>query len=174
MLYDSDKKLLQEILNVPIINEYGASEIDLIAFTNSKDEFIVNSETLFVEILDEENNSVPNGEVGKVVITSLYNKAQPLIRYEVGDAGILSPKGTLKTPILQELVGRSNDIAYLPSGKTVPGHTLYYVTKSVIEDDGNVKEFIVEQLTLETFKIIYVSDTELQKEQINTIFRKNT
>ncbi|WP_443634518.1 phenylacetate--CoA ligase family protein [Candidatus Marifrigoribacter sp. Uisw_064] len=174
MLYDSDKKLLQEILNVPIINEYGASEIDLIAFTNSKDEFIVNSETLFVEILDEENNSVPNGEVGKVVITSLYNKAQPLIRYEVGDAGILSPKGTLKTPILQELVGRSNDIAYLPSGKTVPGHTLYYVTKSVIEDDGNVKEFIVEQLTLETFKIIYVSDTELQKEQINTIHKAMT
>ncbi|MFT4643971.1 MAG: phenylacetate-CoA ligase, partial [Planctomycetota bacterium] len=69
---------------------------------------------------------------------------------------------------------RSNDIAYLPSGKTVPGHTLYYVTKSVIEDDGNVKEFIVEQLTLETFKIIYVSDTELQKEQINTIHKAMT
>jgi phenylacetate-CoA ligase len=51
---------------------------------------------------------------------------------------------------------------------------LYYVTKSVIEDDGNVKEFIVEQLTLETFKIIYVSDTELQKEQINTIHKAMT
>ena len=171
MLYDSDKKLLQEVLNVPIINEYGASEIDLIAFTNEKDEFIVNSETLFVEILDEENNPVPHGEVGKVVITSLYNKAQPLIRYEVGDLGILSPKSTLKRPILQQLIGRSNDIAYLPSGKTVPGHTLYYVTKSVIEDDGNVKEFVVEQLTIDTFKIIYVSDTELQKEQINNIHK---
>jgi phenylacetate-CoA ligase len=174
MLYDSDKKLLEEILNVPIINEYGASEIDLIAFTNSKDEFIVNSETLFVEILDENNNSVPHGETGNVVITSLYNMAQPLIRYEVGDLGILSPNSTLKTPILQQLIGRSNDIAYLPSGKTVPGHTLYYVTKSVIEDDGNVKEFIVEQLTLDRFKIIYVSDTELQKEQIDTIHKAMT
>ena len=171
MLYNTDKKLLQEVLNVPIINEYGASEIDLIAFTNSKDEFIVNSETLYVEILDEENNPVPHGEVGKVVITSLYNKAQPLIRYEVGDLGVLSSKSTLKTPILQELTGRSNDIAYLPSGKTVPGHTLYYVTKNVIEDDGNVKEFVVEQLTLETFKIVYVSDTELQKEQIDVIHK---
>jgi len=171
MLYDSDKKLLQEVLNVPIINEYGASEIDLIAFTNHNDEFIVNSETLFVEILDENNKPVPHGEVGKVVVTSLYNKAQPLIRYEVGDLGILSPKSTLKTPILQQLIGRSNDIAYLPSGKTVPGHTLYYVTKSVIEDDGNVKEFVVEQLELDTFKIIYVSEKELNAENIDTIHK---
>ncbi|MBV1922836.1 MAG: phenylacetate--CoA ligase family protein [Flavobacteriaceae bacterium] len=169
MLYDSDKKLLQEVLNVPIINEYGASEIDLIAFTNHKDEFIVNSETLFVEILDDNNNSVQHGEVGKIVITSLFNKAQPLIRYEVGDLGILSNKSTLKTPILQQLIGRSNDIAYLPSGKTVPGHTLYYVTKSVIEYDGNVKEFVVEQLTLDTFKIIYVSDIALNQENIDAI-----
>ena len=171
MLYDSDKKLLQEILNVPIINEYGTSEIELIAFTNSKDEFIINSETLFVEILDEENNPVPHGDLGKIVVTSLYNKAHPLIRYEAGDLGVLSSKSTLKTPILQELTGRSNDIAYLPSGKTVPGHTLYYVTKNVIEDDGNVKEFVVEQIALETFKIIYVSDTELQKEQIDVIHK---
>lgn len=171
MLYDSDKKLLQVVLNVPIINEYGASEIDLIAFTNQKDEFIVNSETLFVEILDENNQAVPHGEVGKIVVTSLYNKAQPLIRYEVGDLGILSPKSTLKTPILQQLVGRSNDIAYLPSGKTVPGHTLYYVTKSVIEDDGNVKEFIVEQLALDTFKIVYVSERELNETNVDTIHK---
>lgn len=171
MLYDIDKKLLQEVLNVPIINEYGASEIDLIAFTNQKDEFIVNSETLFVEILDENNQPVPHGKVGKIVVTSLYNKAQPLIRYEVGDLGILSQKSTLKTPILKQLVGRSNDIAYLPSGKTVPGHTLYYVTKSVIEDDGNVKEFIVEQLALETFKIVYVSEHELNENNVDAIHK---
>lgn len=169
MLYETDKKLLQEVLNVPIINEYGASEMDLIAFTNAQDEFIVNSETLFVEILDENNQAVAHGKPGKIVITSLYNKAHPLIRYEVGDLGVLSPKSTFKRPILQKLIGRSNDMVQLPSGKTVPGHTFYYVTKTVVEDDGNVKEFVIEQHKIDTFKIVYVSEKELTNTETTKI-----
>jgi phenylacetate-CoA ligase len=169
MLYDNDKKLLETTFGVPVVNEYGASELDLIAFTNPMDEFIVNSETLFVEILDENNRAVPNGTSGRIVITSLYNKAHPLIRYDLGDTGVLSEKSTFKKPILEKLVGRTNDIAKLPSGKTVPGLTFYYVTKSVIEDDGNVKEFIIEQTKLDSFKIIYVSERELTSEEITAI-----
>ncbi len=169
MLFEKDKILLEKWLGVPIINEYGAAELDLISFTNPKDEFVVNSETLFVEILDENNQPVPTGESGKIVITSLHNKAHPLIRYEVGDLGILSEKSTLKNPVLQQLIGRTNGIAKLPSGKIVPGLTFYYVTKSIVEDDGNVKEFIIEQLKLDLFKIIYVSEKELTKNNIETI-----
>jgi phenylacetate-CoA ligase len=169
MLFESDKELLKEAFGVPVINEYGASELDLIAFTNSVGRFVVNSETLFVEIIDEHDQPVIKGLPGRIVITSLYNKAHPMIRYDIGDTGILDPRSTVKTPILQELVGRTNDIAKLPNGKTVPGLTFYYVTKSVIEDDGNVKEFIIEQTTLDTFKIVYVSEKQLTNEEINVI-----
>ena len=169
MLFKKDKKLLNKWLGVPVINEYGAAELDLIAFTNSKDDFIVNSETLYVEILDENNKAVPKGKSGKIVITSLYNKANPLIRYEIGDTGILSEDSTYKTPILIELIGRTNDIALLPSGKIVPGLTFYYVTKSVIEEDGNVKEFIIEQTSIDTFKVIYCSEKELDLNQKNNV-----
>jgi phenylacetate-CoA ligase len=58
-------------------------------------------------------------------------------------------------------LGRTNDIAQLPSGKIVPGLTFYYVTKSVIEDDGNVQEFIIEQTAIDAFKIIYVAERNL-------------
>lgn len=169
MLYDSDKKLLETSLGVPVINEYGASELDLIAFTNENDEFVVNSETLFVEILDENNQPVPHGTSGRIVITSLYNKAHPLIRYDLGDTGILAPESTFKKPILQQLIGRTNDVATLPSGKTVPGLTFYYVTKSVIEDDGNVSEFVIEQTALDYFRIFYVSERVLTSEETETI-----
>ncbi len=169
MLFESDKLLLEKWLGVPVINEYGAAELDLIAFTNQKDEMVVNSETLFVEIVDANNQPVPNGKEGKIVITSLYNKAHPFIRYELGDMGILSEKSTFKTPVLKKLIGRTNDVALLPSGKKVPGLTLYYVTKSIIEDTGNVKEFIVEQLKLNTFKISYVSNEELSVKELKKI-----
>ena len=169
MLFEEDKILLQKQLGVPIINEYGASELDLIAFENPQNEWQVNSETLFVEILDENNQAVPNGTEGRIVITSLCNKAHPFIRYDIGDIGILDEKSTLQKPILKKLIGRTNDIAVLPSGKKSPGLTFYYITKTIIEDDGNVKEFVIKQTKIDTFEIEYVSETELNLVQIQKI-----
>ena len=169
MLFEEDKILLEKQFGVPVVNEYGASELDLIAFENPKGEWQVNSETLFVEILDDKNNVLPYGAAGRIVITSLYNKAHPFIRYDIGDIGILDTKSTSKKPVLQQLIGRTNDIAILPSGKKSPGLTFYYVTKSIIEDDGNVKEFVIKQTKIDTFDIEYVSQTELNWEQIQKI-----
>ncbi len=169
MLFDDDKILLEKYLGIPIVNEYGASELDLLAFQNPKGEWQVNSETLFIEILDENNQPIPNGTSGKIVVTSLYNKAHPFIRYEIGDIGILDEKSTWKKPLLKQLIGRTNDVAILPSGKKSPGLTFYYVTKSIIEDDGNVKEFVIKQTKLDSFEIDYVSKKVLSTTQIEEI-----
>ncbi|MFT6748807.1 MAG: phenylacetate-CoA ligase [Flavobacterium sp.] len=169
MLFEEDKKLMENYFGVTIINEYGASELDLIAFENNKNIWKINSETLYVEILDEANNVLPFGKEGRIVITSLYNKAHPFIRYDIGDIGILDKTSTFKNPILKKLIGRTNDTAILPSGKITPGLTFYYVTKSIIEDDGNVKEFIITQTNLNTFEIEYVSEIELTVKQIQEI-----
>lgn len=169
MLFRDDKILLEKQFGIPVVNEYGASELDLIAFENREGEWQINSETLFVEILDEENNVLPYGNEGRIVITSLFNKAHPFIRYDIGDIGILDTKSTLKKPILKKLIGRTSAIALLPSGKKSPGLTFYYVTKSIIEDDGNVKEFVITQTKIDTFEIEYVSETELDLKQIHKI-----
>lgn len=169
MLFEDDKLLLEKQFGVPVVNEYGASELDLIAFENKNGEWQVNSETLFIEILDEKNRVLPYGQEGRIVITSLYNKAHPFIRYDIGDIGILDEKSTLKKPILKKLIGRTNDVAHLPSGKKAPGLTFYYVTKSIIEDDGNVKEFVIKQTKIDTFEVEYVSETVLTAIQIHKI-----
>ena len=169
MLFDEDKIMLEKHLGVPVVNEYGASELGIIAFQNQNDEWQVNSEILFVEILDENNQPILHGKEGKVVVTSFDNKAHPFIRYEIGDVGILDEKSTLKKPILKKLIGRTNDVALLPSGKKSPGLTFYYITKSIIEDDGKVKEFIIRQTKLDSFEIDYVSADELTATQIEEI-----
>ena len=169
MLFDNDKLLLEKQFGIPIVNEYGASELDLIAFQNPNLEWQVNSETLFIEILDDANQPVPYGSLGRIVITSLFNKAHPFIRYDIGDIGILDEKSTLQRPILKKLIGRTNDFALLPSGKKSPGLTFYYVTKSIIDDDGNIKEFVITQTKINFFEIEYVSTIELTLEQIKKI-----
>lgn len=169
MLFDQDKVLLETQLGLAIVNEYGASELDVIAFQNPQGQWQVNSESLFVEILDDNNQVVPHGTEGRIVITSLYNKAHPFIRYDIGDMGILSINSSVQKPILEKLIGRTNDIAVLPSGKTAAGLTFYYITKSIIEDDGQVKEFVIEQQKLDLFKIVYVSTETLSEAKVQRI-----
>jgi phenylacetate-CoA ligase len=171
MLFDSDKKLLEEQFRIPIINEYGSAELDIIALESPDGIWKINSETLFVEILDDHDQVLPYGQEGRIVVTSLYNKAHPMIRYEVGDLGVLDEKSTLQNPILKKLVGRTNDVAILPSGKKSPGMTFYSITKRLFEDDGNVKEFVITQTKLDTFEIEYTSSHELSAKEIAEIER---
>ncbi|NHM07790.1 phenylacetate--CoA ligase family protein [Flavobacterium sp. CYK-4] len=169
MLFDEDKQLLRERFNIPIINEYGSAELDIIALESPDGVWRVNSETLFVEILDDNDQVLPYGHEGRIVVTSLYNKAHPMIRYEVGDIGILDEKSTLQHPILKQLIGRTNDVAVLPSGKKSPGMTFYSITKKLFDDQGNVKEFVILQTQTDTFQIDYVSDKELSETEIQQI-----
>ncbi|MGK0307516.1 MAG: phenylacetate-CoA ligase [Urechidicola sp.] len=172
MLFESDKSLMEAQFGVPVVNEYGASELDLIAFQNTKDDWQVNTETLYVEVLDENNTVLPYGEEGRIVITSFYNKAHPFIRYDIGDIGSLSKDSTIRKPILKQLIGRTNDIAILPSGKKAAGLTFYYITKSVIENDSNVSEFIIEQDALDHFKIYFVSREALSSDKTSLIIKE--
>jgi len=171
MLFEEDKLLLEERFHIPVINEYGSAELDIIALESPNGIWKVNAETLFVEILDENNKVLPYGKEGKIVVTSLYNRAHPMIRYEVGDIGILDEKSTPKNPILKKLTGRTNDIALLPSGKKSPGMTFYSITKKLFGDEGNVREFVITQTKMDTFEITYVSAEEFTAIEIDNIKR---
>jgi phenylacetate-CoA ligase len=169
MLFEADKMLLEKQLGIPVVNEYGCSEAGVIAFTNPEGEWEVDSKTLFVEILNEDDKPLPLGEVGRIIVTSLHNKAHPFIRYEIGDYGALSEKSTFKKPILKKLTSRTNDFAILPSGKKAAGMTFYVITKKIMEESGNIKEFKVVQKTIDTFEINYVSEAPLNAEKIKAI-----
>ena len=169
MLFEDDRALLETQFGIPVINEYGAAELGLIAFQNPKGDWQLNQDDLFVEILDENGAVLPYGKEGRVVITSLYNKAHPFIRYDIGDIGVVLKDPSSRALILNSLIGRSDDIIILPSGKKAAGLTCYYITKSVIENDGNVKAFIIEQLELSLYNIKYVSSKELSEEKIEKV-----
>src|SRR5690606_16304014 len=70
---------------------------------------------------------------------------------------------------LKKLIGRSDDIVLLSSGKKCLGWTFSYVTKNLIDENGSVKEFLVRQTSFNSFDIEYVSKEELNKYQISKI-----
>lgn len=165
MLFETDRQLLESQFGIPIVNEYGSAELEIIAFENPEGAWIVNSETLLVEILDENDTVLPYGKEGRIVVTSLYNKAHPMIRYDVGDIGILDQKSRPSKLILRKLIGRTNDMIFLPSGKKAAGMTFYAITKKLFDDSGSINDFIVLQLQLDTFEIQYTSESVLSIEE---------
>ncbi len=159
-----DRKAMEKGFGVKVVNEYGAAELDLLGFEDADGDWVLNEETIFIEILDDKGQPVPDGLPGKVIVTALYNKAIPLIRYELGDIGVIKPntrKGFRR--ILTQLVGRTNDVAILPSGRKAPGLTFYYVTKSLLEQGGTMKEFIIKQLKPDAFELEYVAASEISE-----------
>jgi len=160
-----DRILMERAFGVRVINEYGAAELDLIAFEDESFDWIMSNENLFFEVVDEDNKPVGPGVEGKLLVTSLYNKAMPFIRYELGDVVRIEKDWKGNNQILGSLIGRTNDIAILPSGKKSPGLTFYYISKGLLEEGGGMKEFIIKQTSPSHFIYEYVSDNILTKEQ---------
>lgn len=161
MCSDSDKEILKKGFGIPVANEYGCAEVDVLAMEDENFSWILSNENVFFEIVDDHGNAVENGKEGKLLITSLHNKAMPFIRYEVGDMGIISKIKYGNYQILEKLIGRTNEFAVLPNGRQVPALTFYYITKTLIQEKYKIKEFIIKQLDYDLFHYEYVSDFEL-------------
>ena len=66
-------KICREVLDVPVVDVYSGAEVGYIALQCPESENLhIQSESVFVEVLDENGNACRPGEVGEVVITPLH------------------------------------------------------------------------------------------------------
>jgi phenylacetate-coenzyme A ligase PaaK-like adenylate-forming protein len=77
----------------------------------------VNSDLAMLEVVDDRCRPVPDGTPGtKVLVTNLYNRVQPMIRYQIGDTVTLSrepcPCGS-PFPLVQSVSGRTKERFWL-------------------------------------------------------------
>ena len=82
----------------------------------------VNADLAILEVVDDRNRPVPPGTEGsKVLMTNLYNRVQPFIRYEVDDRITMAVApcacGSL-LPRIDRISGRSKDLLWFESGGT--------------------------------------------------------
>lgn len=163
-----DREILREGFGVPVINEYGASETDVMAFDRPDGQWGICATNVFLEVVDDAGCSLPDGQEGRILVTALHNKAMPVIRYDIGDMGVLG-RDSDGLPVLIKLSGRVNDMAVLPSGRKAAGLTFYYISRSLLERGGILKEFIIRQIDLDTFVFEIVSDRALYSAEIAAI-----
>lgn len=166
-----DRKILAQGFGVPIVREYGLSETCVTAFDKNAD-WLLTEETLFTEVVNNQNTATTDGAEGQLLSTSLYNKALPMIRYNTGDRGVLTGERKEIYRVLGQLTGRTNDTIILPSGKEAAGLTFYYIARSVLEMTGVLQEFIVRQTETNKFVFDIVADRDLKDREKDLVREK--
>jgi phenylacetate-coenzyme A ligase PaaK-like adenylate-forming protein len=115
------RKHYAEVFGVPVLNDYAMGEC--LFLTNgclTRGGMHVNADWAILEVVDDDNLPVPDGEKGaKVLITNLANHVQPIIRYEIGDIVTMATKPCecgSNLPLIEGIDGRDSEMFWIESG----------------------------------------------------------
>lgn len=153
-LYHGQRQLIEETLNLRLFNWYGSRELGRVASEcECHNGLHVNEPSVYVEI--ESDPSLP-GDCGHLIVTDLFNRATPLIRYRTGDIARFvegaCPCGRSLRRIAA-IEGRLADLIVLANGRKVPGVSL---TNRVVKDFQEICELQIIQKTHRMFLVHYV------------------
>ena len=157
-LYSHQRDLLESVFGCPVINHYGTREFWVLSFECPSRSMHAWTDDLLLEVV-QDGRSVPPGEIGELVVTSLTNRLMPLIRYRVGDLVRMysadCPCGNPR-PILEPVIGRANSLI-VTREKAIGGIALERAFASFIrQHKQTVLEFKVLQLDYDHLEIYLV------------------
>lgn len=161
------RRTLEKQFGCPVRAWYSNEENGIMGLQNEKDEgYRIDTETYYYEILkmDSDEPAEP-GELGRIVITDLFNYAFPILRYDNGDTAVAVRKeknGRFKL-YLSELYGRRSDLIYDCKGNAV---TPYIITNNLWDIEG-VKQYRFIQEDVKDYTIWLNGDSaKMDQEEI--------
>jgi len=163
VLFPEVRTRIKEVFHSIIFDRYGSREVGDIACNCAKSEGLhLLPDIHYLEIIDDEGKEAKCGEAGSIIITLLTNYTMPLIRYQIGDLGILSDNNIHcghELPLLEKVVGRiksrfKNKFGEYISGGFYP--PLFYFKE-------NIQQF---QIIQETADLILINLVLIDKDKL--------
>lgn len=122
------KGIIQKRFNTPVFSRYSNQELGILGQTLPYgNDYMVNTASFKFEILDlNEDKPAKKGEEGRIVVTDLFNKAMPLIRYDTGDVALLKelPVQGIKVPLFEKVGGRRVDYIFDTRGNLISPYVI--------------------------------------------------
>jgi len=130
-LYAPIRNRIERVFGAPVYNQYGSREVGPIACQcTEKNGLHLFPWTHLVEILDERGEVCPPGTEGDIVVTNLVNYAMPLIRYRIGDRGVMGSQLCScgrTTPVLEKVAGRVIEHLIASDGAEIHGQYIIHL-----------------------------------------------
>jgi phenylacetate-coenzyme A ligase PaaK-like adenylate-forming protein len=134
---------IQSAFRAPIVDTFASSEGLVGSTAPNSDVKVFNSDLCIAELLDTENRPVPVGvPSAKVLVTNLYNRIQPLIRYELTDSFIREPDAADHGHLRARVYGRADDVLHYGRVDVHP-----HVVRAVMVKTAAVLDYRVRQTT---------------------------
>ncbi len=164
------REYIEKILGCKTINHYGCIESWCIAYECPHGSMHVQDSLMYVEQLP--SNAYTEENAGEIVITSLYNKLMPLIRYNTHDLGMVdyyTCKCGRTSQVIKLLGGRTSDL--IQNSKNIPGELFFKrgVYKLIRKGFDCIEGFKVMQTTPKDF-IFYIAMQGDYKENVTNFF----
>jgi len=152
------RDMARRTFGTDLINVYGSTELGHIASECASHEGLhIFSCKVLMELLDEAGRDVPVGQTGRVVVTDLFSRATPIIRYSgLGDYAIRGGQCSCgrPLPLLARVEGRVVDTVVLPDGQTVHPYSLTLA----LEDVPHLSKFQIRQERPDYLRVLLVKD----------------
>jgi phenylacetate-CoA ligase len=124
MLTREDRSVIENVFGCPVFNRYGCREVGVIASEcEQHDGLHLMAESLVIEVVAAGNQPVM-GQMGRILVTDLFNDAMPLVRYEIGDMASMMESACVcgrGLPRLSGIEGRVTDFVVGSDGRLVSG-----------------------------------------------------
>ena len=141
MLYDATRSCIEKAFGCKCVSRYANEENGFLGQDwDENNVFLVNRADYFIEILKmDSNESAEDREVGRIVVTDLYNYAMPMIRYDTGDVGarVKVIHNDRERYAIGNFGGRSVDLVKDCDGKLVSPHSI----TNLMWEHKEVKQF---------------------------------
>ncbi len=136
MLVAHERALIEEVFGCRVTDRYGCEEVGLIACECERHEGMhLDIEHLYIEFLREDGSPAAAGEEGAIVLTDLYNRGMPFIRYRIEDVGVWTQRPCScgrGLPLMERVTGRVADYLKRRDGSLVAGVSLVERTLTAI------------------------------------------
>ncbi|MDI1431971.1 glycosyltransferase [Polyangium sorediatum] len=133
-LFEAQREVIERAFGAPVFDRYGCREMMLIGAECERHEGLhVHAEGVFVELCSD-GRPVPVGTPGEVLLTDLYNRAMPLLRYRNEDVAVAKAGACAcgrGLPRLASVEGRVLDLLIGEDSRIVAGEMIPFLFKDL-------------------------------------------
>lgn len=176
ILRPQTRRILENVYRCSVVDFYSAEEVGLIAWQcpETPEVMHIEHDACVVEVVNKRGEPVPDGRMGEVAITNLFNRTMPFVRYRIGDRSRIVPQELVRCSCkgvrfsMSAPAGRPDDFIVLPDRQRVSPRVIddiVYLACICVGHDSlfysSVRDYQIVQETMTRIRIDLLTDLEI-------------